>query len=252
MAIYYHYKATSGLRQRCHQFQGFVSGYIKKNLKASVLKELSQISESSFHQLWINIQSKKNKSIIICVTYRPPDCTLNCFEDHFKPNYIQVLIFARACRTKRYDRTIKKHVDVDRPAVVGAYNANMGGIDLFDMMCTLYKRQIKSRRWYLYLFYHSLTMVMANAWFLYRRESKSLKKNKPLQMKEFQIQAATSLMCQGKVRRGRPSLQTLPPAKKHRVHPGPQLDVRFDNVGHLPMSQEKKGRCRYCPNGYSF
>jgi hypothetical protein len=75
----------------------------------------------------------------------------------------------------------------------------MGGIDLFDMMCTLYKRQIKSRRWYLYIFYHSLTMVMANAWFLYRREAKSIRNNKPLQMKEFQIQAATSLMCQGKV-----------------------------------------------------
>ncbi len=118
-------------------------------------------------------------------------------------------------KVKRYYRSQKKHVDVDHPAVVGAYNANMGGIDLFDMMCTLYKRQIKSRRWYLYIFYHSLTMVMANAWFLYRRESKSLKNNMPLQMKEFQIQAATSLMCQGKVPCGRRSLQSPPPAKKH-------------------------------------
>ena len=101
-------------------------------------------------------------------------------------------------KVKRYDCTIKKHVDVDRPAVVGTYNANMGGIDLFDMMCTLYKRQVK-------------TMVPVP-----------------------------------------PSLQTAPPAKKHRVQPGPQLHVRFDNVGHLPMSQENKGRCRYCPNGYSF
>jgi hypothetical protein len=47
-------------------------------------------------------------------------------------------------KVKRYDCTIKKHVDVDRPAVVGTYNANMGGIDLFDMMCTLYKRQVKT------------------------------------------------------------------------------------------------------------
>ena len=94
-------------------------------------------------------------------------------------------------KIKRYDRSQNKRVDVGRPCVVGAYNANMGGIDLFDMMCTLYKRQIKSR-WYLYIFYHSLTMVMANAWFLYRREAKSLRNNKPLQMKEFQIQAAWS------------------------------------------------------------
>ncbi len=74
---------------RLHKRGGGVCAYIKENLKASVLKELSQISESSFHQLWINIQSKKNKSIIICVTYRL--CALNCFENHFKPNYIQVL-----------------------------------------------------------------------------------------------------------------------------------------------------------------
>ena len=76
---------------RLHKRGGGVCAYIKKNLKASVLKELSQISESSFHQLWINIQSKKNRSIIICVRYRPPDCALNCLEDHFKPNYFQVL-----------------------------------------------------------------------------------------------------------------------------------------------------------------
>jgi hypothetical protein len=95
-------------------------------------------------------------------------------------------------------------------------------------------------------------MVMANACFLYRREAKSLRNNKPLQMKEFQIQAATSFMCQGKVPRGRPSLQTPPPAKKHCVQPGPQLDVRFDNVAHMPMCLEKKERCLNCPTGCSF
>ena len=44
-------------------------------------------------------------------------------------------------KVKRYDRSHP----YDRPAVVGAYNENMRGIDLFDMMCTLYKRW----RWYL-------------------------------------------------------------------------------------------------------
>ena len=155
-------------------------------------------------------------------------------------------------KVRRYERSQKRYVEVDRPAVIGAYNANMGGIDLFDMMCTLYKRQVKSRRWYLYIFYHSLTMVMANSWFLYCWESKSLKRNQLLQMKDFQIQAANSLMCQGKTTWGRPSLQSPPSIKKHRVQPKPQLDIRYDNVGHLPVSSEKKGRCRYCTNGYSF
>ena len=156
-------------------------------------------------------------------------------------------------KVKRYDRSLKVYVDIDRPAIVGEYNANMGGIDLFDMMCTLYKRQIKSRRWYLYnMFYHSLTMVMTNAWFLYCRESKSLGNNKSMQMKDFQVQASTSLMCCGKPSRGRPSLATPPPAKKRHVQPAPQLDIRYDGVDHWPLCLEKKGRCRYCPTGYSF
>ena len=49
------------------------------------------MSVSNFHQLWINLQCQKNKSIIICVTYRPPDTSLNCFEDLLKPNYVQAL-----------------------------------------------------------------------------------------------------------------------------------------------------------------
>ena len=76
---------------RLHKKGGGVCAYIKKNLKATVLEQLSQISESNFHQLWIKIQSKMNKSIVICVTYRPPDCSLNCFEDYFKSKYIQAL-----------------------------------------------------------------------------------------------------------------------------------------------------------------
>ncbi|CAB4031940.1 Hypothetical predicted protein [Paramuricea clavata] len=76
---------------RLHKKGGGVCAYIKKNIKATVLKDLSKVSVSNFHQLWINLQCQKNKSIIICVTYRPPDTSLNCFEDLLKPNYVQAL-----------------------------------------------------------------------------------------------------------------------------------------------------------------
>ena len=51
----------------------------------------------------------KNKSIIICVTYRPPDTSLNCFEDLLKPNYVQAL-------------TLNKQI-----LVLGDLNCNMLG-----------------------------------------------------------------------------------------------------------------------------
>ena len=158
-----------------------------------------------------------------------------------------------ASKVKRYDRSKKTHIDVDRSLVVGVYNPNMGGIDLFDMMSTFCKGQLKSKRWCLYISYHTLIMAMANSWFLCCRESKPLKNAKPLPMKEFQIQAATSLMSTGKMPCGLPLLQSQPPAKKHKVQPSPQLDCRYDNVGHtVHTSQEKKGGCRYCPTGFSF
>ena len=77
---------------RLHKGGGGVCAYVRKDLKSSVLKELSSISERNFHQLWINVQCKKLKSTIICVTYRPDDSPLSSFEEVLKPSYIQALL----------------------------------------------------------------------------------------------------------------------------------------------------------------
>ena len=70
---------------------------------------------------------------------------------------------------QRYDRVKKVHVDISRPHLIGVYNMSMGVVDLMDMMCTLYKYLLRSKRWYLYIFYHTLTIALVNAWFLYQR-----------------------------------------------------------------------------------
>ena len=44
---------------RLHKKGGGVCAYIKKNIKATVLKDLSKVSVSNFHQLWINLQCQK-------------------------------------------------------------------------------------------------------------------------------------------------------------------------------------------------
>ena len=118
----------------------------------------------------------------------------------------------------------------------------MGGVDLFDMMCTLYKRLLKSKRWYLYIFYHTLTIAVVNAWFLYRRDCKHLAIAKSFPLKQFQGMVAAALVKKDKVSRGRPSGLTPPQAKKQRVMPGPVNDVRYDNTDHFPMIQEKRNR----------
>jgi hypothetical protein len=43
---------------RLYKKGGGVCAYVRKNIKSSVIKELTQISDTSFHQLWINLQYK--------------------------------------------------------------------------------------------------------------------------------------------------------------------------------------------------
>ena len=74
-----------------HMGGGGVCVYTRNNLKAKVLKDLSSISERNFYQLWISLQWKKTKSVIVCTTYRPDDCPLSAFEDNLKPTYMQAL-----------------------------------------------------------------------------------------------------------------------------------------------------------------
>ena len=123
---------------------------------------------------------------------------------------------------------------------------------MLDMMCTLYKRLVKSRRWYMYIFYHTLTMAMVNAWFLYKRDCRLEQVKKVLPLRSFQAMAASALMKSGKPSRGRPSLAMMmspPPAKKRQVMVSPVSDIRYDKVDHWPLTMTTRNRCRLCKDG---
>lgn len=77
---------------RLHKGGGGVCAYVRSELKSKVVKELSYISDQNFHQLWLTVQCKKMKSLVVCVTYRPDDSPLSSFEDILKPNYIQAAL----------------------------------------------------------------------------------------------------------------------------------------------------------------
>ena len=76
---------------RLHKGGGGVCVYVRSELKSKVLKDFSFISDRNFHQLWLSVQVKKSKAIVLCVAYRPDDTSLSFFEDTLKPVYIQAL-----------------------------------------------------------------------------------------------------------------------------------------------------------------
>ena len=68
-----------------------VCAYVRHGLKSRVLKDLSGIGESGLHQLWLQIQNKKLRSVLLCIVYRPPDIGLSCLEDELMPAYLKAL-----------------------------------------------------------------------------------------------------------------------------------------------------------------
>ena len=66
---------------RTKKIGGGVCVYTRLSLKIKRLKEMSVTSETGFQQLWVQIQLRKLRSIILCVAYRPKYCPVSCFVD---------------------------------------------------------------------------------------------------------------------------------------------------------------------------
>lgn len=94
---------------------------------------------------------------------------------------------------KRFSKKEKKSVLVPSPYVISVYNKHMGGVDLLDSNIGRYKIGIKSRKWYMRLFYHLVDITVNNAWLLQKRihESKRLKYKSSLA--DFREELAVSL-----------------------------------------------------------
>lgn len=114
-------------------------------------------------------------------------------------------------KIQRWDKATKTIIDVERPYIVGTYNKHMGGVDLLDSFSAKYKFPMKSCRWYMYIFWHTIILAVINAWLLYKRDCKALKMTKKeiLNRRQFQAQLASSLILVNThnttPKRGRPS-----------------------------------------------
>jgi len=163
-------------------------------------------------------------------------------------------------KAKRWNKAAKEYKEVTVPAVIVDYNQNMGGIDRMDSYLAKYRCKLRSRRWYMYLFWHFVMVAAVNAWLLYRREYSELglpKKNQ-LSRRRFQAILATSLIkvqtCNIR-KRGRPSAgpgassvpstSPAPTARKTRSAK-PAADVQYDGVEHWPGRTKVRGRCTHC------
>ena len=114
---------------------------------------------------------------------------------------------------KRWDSKKKEHCNVAYHDMVEEYNESMGGVDLNDMLTSLYRVDKQTmKRWYLKINIHLVNICKVNRWLLYRRYREQLRVPKKNQhsMLQFMKGVADALLFVGKepVRKtpGRPKM----------------------------------------------
>lgn len=70
---------------------------------------------------------------------------------------------------KRFDNKQKKPITIQCSNIIKEYNKYMGGVDLLYSLIGRYKIRMRSRKWYMRLWYHLLDVSVVNSWILYRR-----------------------------------------------------------------------------------
>ena len=146
----------------------------------------------------------------------------------------------------RYEKKTRSYRTVSRPAVVKAYNACMGGVDLNDRMIALYRAGAKSKKWTIKTILHFIDMAAVNAWILHRRSHGEHR----MKFLEFKYALAKQMLSWCDISDGSESSseseeQGGKPPKRARVPPLPS--PRLVATGkHLPRAHVRKEfrRCR--------
>ena len=65
----------------------------------------------------------------------------------------------------------QRNEEVVKPRVVHSYNTNVGAVDRLDLDVSASKLQIKTLKWWTKVFFHILTLTVANAYVLYKENT---------------------------------------------------------------------------------
>lgn len=152
----------------------------------------------------------------------------------------------------RFDKKLKKKITVDCPNIVKQYNSYMGGVDFLDSMIGRNKIKIRSKKWYMRIYYHLLDLTITNSWILYRRVNfhRGIEKEKLLTLSRFRVSLAHTLCKFGhvKTRIGRPptelSRQISLKRKYHTKSPIPPKEARLDKIDHWPTWCDNRLQCK--------
>lgn len=117
------------------------------------------------------------------------------------------------------------------------------------MLISSYRTSIKTKRWYIKVFFHYVNISKVSAWLVYRRhcEQRKVPKKSQLNLLEFTMSIASALiLIQEPFKNQLVDLQTVNllmisvQQRKNALQNIPVSDVRYDNIGHCHNFDKRK------------
>ncbi|XP_043245298.1 piggyBac transposable element-derived protein 3-like [Amphibalanus amphitrite] len=133
-------------------------------------------------------------------------------------------------KVRRYSRVQKRHVEVDRPHVVGKYNEMMGGTDRMDQNVNHCRIAVKGKKWWWPIFTWLVDTAVHNAWRLYCRAGGTMT------YVQFRREYACTIL-------RRWARGSKPMMNRNLAAPGSEA-IRFDGMGHIIIKAPSRGTCR--------
>ena len=127
----------------------------------------------------------------------------------------------------------------------------MRAVNLADMLISLYRIKLGTRKWYHHIVYYCISVAVINGWILYKRHvtQNGVDKKRIMYLLDFQSRIAGSLLQEKKM------VLVVVSRTQHPESVGapmPADEIRYDCVDHFPVFEDKQMRCKNCCNGSSF
>lgn len=109
--------------------------------------------------------------------FAEPCLLLSVWKDHKTvyclSNFHTKTLTQKERNKRKQDRAIsisgKQSEIVHLPQTINDYNSFMGGVDTIDQLCANYVPKLKSRRWYLKIFFYLVEIAIINSYLLYKQ-----------------------------------------------------------------------------------
>ena len=134
----------------------------------------------------------------------------------------------------------------------------MGGVDLADMLVGMCRTHLRTRKWYMRIFWCLINTAVFNSWLLFRSDVKALtlRRDEPMIVRAFRSEVAAGLYVSARVmpqlKHGRPSadVKASPSPTRSRNRIRPAISAQADGLDYCPKKTDKQSRCKECKSGY--